>query len=167
MRKPQKPKRDEQAELERMIADVCKENGGKPLVDTKAAVPLEDFPATEPSKEDRAKRKELHRLAKEALVLSKDMNPLCVAALKALASFAAGKAGYLDLVIARQRMSNRVTSAGVVGIRHECANAASTLACCCACSPDINDAERLTRKYCALTAEFSKKSRAKKKGTKE
>jgi hypothetical protein len=37
--------------------------------------PLEDFPMSEPSKKDRAARRELHRLAKEALVLSKDSSP--------------------------------------------------------------------------------------------
>ena len=139
-----------------MIAEVCKDKGIKPLVDPEATAPLGDFPMTEPSKEERAKRKVLHRLAKEALVLSRDMNPLCMCALKAVAAFAAGKAGYIDLAIAMQRMRNRVDSAGIVGMRHRCSNAASTLACYYACLPDIKDAERLTRQYAALTDDFLK-----------
>src|ERR1017187_1293365 len=94
--------KDEQAEMERGIADFCKEQGIKPLVDPAYLPPLEDFPMTEPSKEERATRRKLHRLVKEALVLSKGSSPLCVSALKVLASFAAGKGGYLDLAMARQ-----------------------------------------------------------------
>ena len=151
-------KRDVQAEMERVIADVCKEQGIKPLVDPDELPPLEDFPMTEPSKEERAARRELHRLAKEALVLSKDSSPLCKSGLKTLAAFAAGKGGYIDLALARQRLFNRTTSAGAIGLRHHAANAAATIACFHACHPDIKEAEQLTRQFCKMTSEFANHS---------
>ena len=141
--------------MERMIADVCKETGTRPLVDPDYVPPLENFPMTEPSKGERAVRKALHRMAKAALVLSKDSSPLCKSVLKTLAAFAAGKGGYLDLALARQRLSNRTDSAGAIGLRHRAPNAAATIACFHACHPDIKEAEQLTRQFCAMTAEFA------------
>jgi len=144
--------------MERVIADVCKEQGIKPLVDPDELPPLEDFPMSEPSKKDRVARRELHRLAKEAMVLSKDSSPLCKSALKTLAAFAAGKGGYIDLAMARQRLFNRTTSAGAIGLRHHAANAAATIACFHACHPDIKEAEQLTREYCRTTSQFANHS---------
>jgi len=149
---------DKQAELEQMISEVCKERGMKPLVDPEELPPLGDFPMKEPSKGERAARLKLHRLAKKALVLSKDLNPLCLSALKTLAAFAAGKAGYIDLAMARQRLSNRTDSAGAIGLRHRAPNAAATIACFHACHPDIKEAEELTRQFCRMTSEFANHS---------
>jgi len=139
-----------------MIANACKETGTRPLVDPDYVPPFENFPMTEPSKEERAARKELHRIAKEALISSKDSSPLCKSVLKTLAAFADGKGGYIDLALARQRLSNRTDSAGAIGLRHRAPNAAATLACFHACHPDIKEAEELTRQFCDMCADFLK-----------
>lgn len=122
--------------------------------------PLEPrkLPTQPPTKAELEARKELFWLADTALTISNDRHPLCVKALETLALFSEGSKGYNDLEDERKGLAGRAAGAGMVGLVHKRANAASTLAVFHACNPWIEPAIEITHSFFERTVEFKRAS---------